>query len=97
MKRILISRTDNLGDVILTLPMAGILKKEIPGCYILFLGKAYTRPLIDACEFVDEFLDWDEIRQMLDAGSWMLDFAISPFRYLAISQLVRLSAYFISS
>lgn len=73
MKRILISRTDNLGDVILTLPMAGILKKEIPGCHILFLGKAYTRPLIDACEFVDEFLDWDEIKKMLDAGSLMLD------------------------
>ncbi len=80
MKRIIISRTDNLGDVILTLPMAGILKKEIPGCYILFLGKKYTKPLIDACEFVDEFVDWDEIKLMLpacrtgrDAGCWMLD------------------------
>ncbi len=73
MKRILISRTDNLGDVILTLPMAGILKKEIPDCYILFLGKAYTKPLIDACEFVDEFLDWDEIRGMRDPGSGIRD------------------------
>ena len=73
MKRIIISRTDNLGDVILTLPMAGILKQEIPGCYILFLGKKYTKPLVDACEFVDEFVDWDELKQMLDAGCWMLD------------------------
>ena len=73
MKRIIISRTDNLGDVILTLPMAGILKQEIPGCYILFLGKKYTKPLIAACEFVDEFVDWDELKQMLDAGCWMLD------------------------
>jgi len=72
-KRIIISRTDNLGDVILTLPMAGILKQEIPGCYILFLGKKYTKPLIAACEFVDEFVDWDELKQMLDAGCWMLD------------------------
>jgi hypothetical protein len=62
-KRIIISRTDNLGDVILTLPMAGILKSEIPGCYILFLGKKYTKPLVDACEHVDE----------RDAGCWMLD------------------------
>lgn len=73
MKRILISRTDNLGDVILTLPIAGILKKEIPGCYILFLGKKYTKPIIEACENVDEFIDWDEIKQMLDAGCSMLD------------------------
>ena len=57
MKRIIISRTDNLGDVILTLPMAGILKQEMPGCYIIFLGKGYTRPLIEACEFVDQFVD----------------------------------------
>jgi len=70
-KRIIISRTDNLGDVILTLPMAGILKSEIPGCYILFLGKKYTKPLVDACEHVDEFLDWDEMKEMLDAGCWM--------------------------
>jgi ADP-heptose:LPS heptosyltransferase len=56
-KRIIISRTDNLGDVILTLPMAGILKQEMPGCYIIFLGKGYTRPLIEACEFVDQFVD----------------------------------------
>jgi len=72
-KRIIISRTDNLGDVILTLPMAGILKKEIPGCYILFLGKKYTKPLIDACEYVDEFLDWDELRQRMEDGGWRMD------------------------
>jgi heptosyltransferase III len=72
-KRIIISRTDNLGDVILTLPMAGILKQYFPDSTIIFLGKKYTKPLIDACEFVDEFADWDEIKLMLDAGCWMLD------------------------
>ena len=61
MKRIIISRTDNLGDVILTLPMAGILKQEMPGCYIIFLGKSYTRPLIEACKFVDQFLDVENL------------------------------------
>ena len=61
MKRIIISRTDNLGDVILTLPMAGILKQRFPDSTIIFLGKKYTKPLVDACEFVDEFVDWDEL------------------------------------
>jgi len=51
-KRIIISRTDNLGDVILTLPMAGILKQRFPDSTIIFLGKKYTKPLVDACEFV---------------------------------------------
>jgi len=69
-KRIVISRTDNLGDVILTLPLAGVLKREFPGCYILFLGKKYTKPIIDACEYVDEFLDWDEIKQGMNKKGW---------------------------
>ena len=73
MKRIIISRTDNLGDVVLTLPLAGVLKQYFPDCTIIFLGKRYTRPIIDACEHVDEFLDWDELKQMLDARCSMLD------------------------
>ncbi len=74
MKRIIISRTDNLGDVILTLPMAGILKQEIPGCHILFLGKKYTKPLIDACEYVDEFLDWDDLSSIQHPASSISSF-----------------------
>ena len=56
--RIIISRTDSIGDVVLTLPMAGILKQSIPGCTIIFLGRDYTRPVIEACEYVDEFVSW---------------------------------------
>ncbi|WP_186646001.1 glycosyltransferase family 9 protein [Fluviispira vulneris] len=62
-KRILLSRTDNIGDVILTLPMAGIIKSQIPNTKILFLGKKYTKPIIDCCEFIDEFYDWDEVKK----------------------------------
>ncbi len=61
MKKVILSRTDNLGDVILTLPMAGLLKKNFPEIQILFLGKAYTKPLIELCKHVDGFIDWDEI------------------------------------
>jgi len=57
-KNILISRTDNLGDVMLSLPVAGFLKSIYPGCTIYFLGKSYTKPLIDSCIYVDHFLDF---------------------------------------
>jgi heptosyltransferase III len=67
LKRIILSRTDSIGDVILTLPMAGVLKKHLPGCHLLFLGKSYTKPVIEASQNVDQFLDWDEI-QTSDAG-----------------------------
>ncbi len=61
--RILISRTDNIGDVILTLPMATVLKQNYPESTILFLGKPYTKPIIDECRYVDEYFNWEEIRQ----------------------------------
>jgi ADP-heptose:LPS heptosyltransferase len=60
-KRLIISRTDNLGDVILTLPMLGYLKSVVPDLKIFFIGKKYTEAIINQCVFVDQFLDRDEI------------------------------------
>jgi heptosyltransferase III len=60
-RTIIISRTDSIGDVVLTLPMAAVLKAEFPGCRILFLGKAYTAEVVRCCVHVDGFLDWDQI------------------------------------
>ena len=62
-KRLIISRTDSIGDVILTLPMAGIIKEKYPNCKIFFLGKTYTKSIIELSQYVDEFLNWDEIQQ----------------------------------
>lgn len=66
MNNIILSRTDSIGDVILTLPMAGVLKSRFPDCRIIFLGSSYTRPVIEACGNVDLFLDWDEISRTED-------------------------------
>ncbi|TAF35494.1 MAG: glycosyltransferase family 9 protein [Cytophagales bacterium] len=55
--KILLSRTDNLGDVMLTLPMAGWIKKHWPDSEIYFLGKAYTRPIIEASKHITGFVD----------------------------------------
>lgn len=63
-KRIIISRTDGIGDVVLTLPVAGLLKQLQPEYKILFLGRSYTKPVIDACQYVDEFINWDEILKL---------------------------------
>jgi glycosyltransferase involved in cell wall biosynthesis len=60
-KKVIISRTDNLGDVILTLPLAGYLKSIDPTLKIYFIGKGYTKNIIEKSVFVDEFLDKDLI------------------------------------
>ena len=60
--KILISRTDKIGDVVLTLPMAGIIKKHFPSSELFFLGSTYTRHIIERSSYIDHFLNWDEIR-----------------------------------
>ena len=65
-KRLVISRTDSIGDVILTLPMAGELKRQFPQLHIIFLGSSYTQPIVACCPYVDEFADWTEISRLSD-------------------------------
>lgn len=60
----IISRTDAIGDVVLTLPVAGVLRSLYPSARILFLGRSYTKDIIAACEHVDSFLNWDEWREL---------------------------------
>ncbi len=57
---IIISRSDSIGDVVLTLPVATTLKKFYPDLKIAFMGKAYTKPVIKACKSVDEFVDVED-------------------------------------
>lgn len=65
-KTILISRTDSIGDVVLTLPLCVWLKKQFPTCKLLFLGNAYTEPVISCFSEVDKILKWKEIELLSD-------------------------------
>lgn len=59
-----ISRTDSIGDVILTIPMCGLIKEKYPDCKIVFLGRKYTKPVVNCSKFVDDFIDWDSIKKL---------------------------------
>jgi len=63
-KHIVISRTDSIGDVALTLPLAGILKEIFPQAKISFLGNTYTKPVIESCQHVDEIWEWAELQKL---------------------------------
>ena len=65
LRRIVLSRTDSIGDVILTLPMAGALRQRYPDLYIIFLGSSYTRPIVECCPYVNEFADWSKDTDLL--------------------------------
>jgi len=59
---ILLSRTDSIGDVVLTLPLAGLIKEKYPDCRITFLGRTYTKDIIELSKFIDAFENWDDYR-----------------------------------
>jgi lipopolysaccharide heptosyltransferase II len=55
-KNILIVRTDRIGDLILTLPLAGMIKKQYPKSKVTFLVRDYTKNLVSNHPFVDEVI-----------------------------------------
>lgn len=64
MRRILISRTDSIGDVMLTLPMCVWLRDHFIDAELIYLGKGYTRPVVECFSVIDHFIDWEEIRSL---------------------------------
>jgi heptosyltransferase-3 len=63
----LISRTDAIGDVVLTLPVVGWLKQQHPGCRVVLIGRSYTAAVAAACPWVDDFLNVDELSKLAAA------------------------------
>lgn len=63
-KKVIISRTDSIGDVMLTLPVCKWIKEKFIGAKIIFLGKGYTRAIVEAYDQVDEFIDWKDIEDL---------------------------------
>ncbi|GAA4348189.1 glycosyltransferase family 9 protein [Hymenobacter saemangeumensis] len=63
----LVSRTDAIGDVVLTLPVCGRLKQLFPGCRVVLIGRTYTAPIAAACPWVDGFINFDELQQLPEA------------------------------
>lgn len=63
-KRIVISRTDSIGDVMLTLPLAAWLKNQFPTCHLTFLCKNYTAPIVKQYNSIDAIMVLDELEQL---------------------------------
>ncbi len=58
-QKILLTRTDRLGDVILSTPAAAALKKKLPGAHITFLARTYAAEILRCQPHVDEIIEID--------------------------------------
>lgn len=44
--------------------MAGFIKKHFPQCKVVFLGRNYTKDVIALSEYVDEFINYDDLEKL---------------------------------
>lgn len=90
LSRVLVCRTDNIGDVVLTLPLAGYLKQLLPGVRVDFLVRAYAAPLVRQCRHVDQVLVLEEqgdAERMFAAQGY--DTVIFAFPHRRLAQAAR--------
>jgi ADP-heptose:LPS heptosyltransferase len=94
-RHIVISRTDAIGDVVLTLPMAGFIKKQMPSCRISFLGRTYTEPIIKRAQYIDDFINWDQLAKLSipdrtnQFSSYSIDAIIHVFPFQPIAKMAK--------
>lgn len=90
-KKIIVSRTDNLGDVILTLPLITHIRKNFPNAEVTFLIKKYVHDLIkdypgiDKFAFIDELNSSSELRKFFQVGNYDIMFNVFPRFELALA------------
>ncbi len=94
-KRVLVSRTDSIGDVILTFPMCVWIKKKFPSATLIFLGDTYTRPILECLPEIDEIMEWSTLQQMPEASkvdllrAQKIDVCLHVFPRRELASLVR--------
>lgn len=98
MKRFLVSRTDKLGDVILSLPVVNALRRKFPDSRIFFLARNYTREILECCPHIDKIITIDDqtgirkpLRSLaLEMKQHRLEYAVIlyPGLYTAVAALL---------
>lgn len=79
----------------LSLPVCAWIKEVYPKCRLIFLGKKYTRPILESFSAIDEIKCWDELEQQSEPSiiseirSWKADAFVHVFPDKRIAKLVR--------
>jgi heptosyltransferase-3 len=68
---LIISRTDAIGDLCLTLPAIGWLKSLHPDWRITLLVKAYAAPVAESCQWVDQVAVLPEEMNTTQLSDWL--------------------------
>jgi lipopolysaccharide heptosyltransferase II len=97
-QNLLIVRTDRIGDVVLSLPLAEIIKKYYPQCKVTFLVRNYTKDIIENHPFIDNTIILKEknenvsiFNNVADIKSFNFDSSIIVYPTFQTSLIIFLS------
>lgn len=62
-ERIAVLRTDRIGEVLLSTAAIDAIKRSYPVSYVAFVTSAYSKPIVDARDNVDDVIVFDTIRK----------------------------------
>ena len=85
-QRVLICRTDAIGDAVLTLPVAGWIKASESNLQVDFLVRSYAAPVAAAAEDVDDVVIWSP-KSPPDLSGY--DAAVVAFPDVEVAQTLR--------
>lgn len=63
-RHIVLSRTDSIGDVVLSLPLCNWIKEQDSSCKITFIGTDYTQSVLEKYNLIDTVLSKDKLAKM---------------------------------
>ena len=64
-KRILIARTDKIGDLVLSTPVIKAVREAYPGAYIAMMVRPYAQEIIKGNPYLDEVITYDKANKGL--------------------------------
>ncbi|VAX13086.1 ADP-heptose--lipooligosaccharide heptosyltransferase II, partial [hydrothermal vent metagenome] len=82
-KKILLIRNDKLGDFMLAFPAFAQLRQSLPDAELHILVPEYTRPLAEACKYIDQII----LDPGKDGGFWNLVKQLRSQHYDAVISL----------
>lgn len=59
-QRIIIVRTDRIGDVVLSTPVIENVRRAYPGAFIAFMCRPYTKDILEGNPYLDEIIVYDK-------------------------------------
>ena len=91
--KILISRPDRIGDVILSTPCLKPLRQKYPNAVIYFLVQKHLIPILNGIEFIDEVIALPDHDQVNVLSKMMVERKIDTVVHLHPNKVVEESAW----